>query len=189
MKVKAKLNNLRVSPRKVRDSADLIRGCNASDALYKLENTVRRSNESLVKLINSAVANAENNFGLNKDSLYISEIIVNEGPTLKRWMPRAYGRATQILKRTSKVEVVLEEREELKVEEKKEEAKKVKKDKQKKAPTEGSLKTETKVIKKKEKASKETKKEHKKVEGSQDRVLSRQPGATQKMYKKTSDKK
>jgi len=188
MKVIAKLNNLRVSPRKVRDSADLVRGCNVSDALYKLENTVRRSNESLIGLINSAIANAENNFGLNRDDLYISEITVNEGVTLKRWMPRAYGRATQILKRTSKVKVVLEgSKKEGEAESKPK--KKVEKKETKKVPTEGSEKTKEKVVKKKEGVSREFTKNHKKIEGSQSRVLSRQPGTAKKIFKKTSDKK
>jgi hypothetical protein len=62
------------------------------------------------KLLKSAVANAENNFGLDKNNLYIKDIVVNEGPKLKRWLPRAYGRASLILKRTSTVEIILEEK-------------------------------------------------------------------------------
>ena len=72
-----------------------------SEALVQLKNTIKRSNPRLEKLLNSAVANAENNFGLDKNNLYIYNIQIGEGPTLKRWMPRAHGRATTILKRTS----------------------------------------------------------------------------------------
>jgi hypothetical protein len=145
-----------------------------------------------VKLINSAASNAENNFNLDKEKLYISEITVNEGPTLKRWMPRAYGRATQILKRTSKVQIVLEEREseaKSKAESRKPKAEKKEKVEKAKVPTEGSAKTETKVVNKKEKVSTEVKEKHKKVEGSKDRVLSREPGTAKKVFKKTKDKK
>lgn len=200
MKVTAKLNNLRISPRKVRESADLIRGCEVSEALYRLESAPRRCSQDLSKLIKSAIANAENNFDLNKDNLYIFEIEVNEGPTMKRWMPRAYGRATQILKRTSKVNLTLEELKVEKEEEKKVVDEKKKTDesskkkevevkKPKRVPTKGSKKTEEKVVDTKKDISKESKVKHKKIEGSQDRQLSRQPGETKKIFKKTSDKK
>ena len=108
MKVRAKLKNLRISPRKVRVSVDMIRGCMLGDAIFKLKNKNRRANDALIKLLNSAKANAVNNFKLSEDSLRVSEIMVGEGLTLKRWRPRAYGRASQILKRSSHVYLTLE---------------------------------------------------------------------------------
>jgi len=108
MKVKAKLKNIRISPRKVRISADIVRGCNIEDAIFRLDNTVKKANEPIKKMLLSAVANAQNNFNLDKDSLTIVDIQVGEGVTLKRWMPRAYGRASSILKRSSHISIILE---------------------------------------------------------------------------------
>lgn len=109
MKVKAHLKNLRISPRKVRLVADLIRGLEVSEAKAQLSFLIKRSSLPLLKLLNSAIANAKHNFKLDENNLYIAEIFVNEGPTLKRIMPRAMGRAFQIRKRTSHVTIVLEE--------------------------------------------------------------------------------
>jgi len=108
-KVTAQLNNLRISPRKVRLVADRVRGMNANEAIGLLSYDLRRPAEPVQKLLKSAVANAENNFQLSGDNLYIEDITVGEGATLKRWMPRAYGRASKILKRTSRISVVLAE--------------------------------------------------------------------------------
>ncbi len=109
MKVDAKLNYLRISPRKVRLVADLIRGRRVSEAENRLSFTTKKATKPLGKLLNSAIANAEHNFDLNKDNLYISEIRVDQGPTLKRWRPRARGATNQIQKKTSHVTIVLEE--------------------------------------------------------------------------------
>ncbi len=109
MEVKASLNNLRVSPRKARLLADLIRGLDVEKALNQLKFSNKRVKTPLMKLIDSAVANAEHNFGFKKDNLRIKTITVNEDKTLKRWMPRAYGRATTIRKRASKIQIILEE--------------------------------------------------------------------------------
>lgn len=109
MEVKASLNNLRVSPRKARLLADLIRGLDVNKALDQLKFSNKRVKTPLMKLINSAVANAEHNFGFKKDNLKIKTITVDEDKTLKRWMPRAYGRATTVRKRASKIFVALEE--------------------------------------------------------------------------------
>ena len=108
-KVTAKLNNLRIAPRKVRLVADRVRGQRVIDAVGMLEYDLRGAAQPVQKLLKSAVANAQNNFKLKGEKLYIADITVGEGPTLKRWMPRAYGRATKILKRTSHVSVVLSE--------------------------------------------------------------------------------
>ncbi|HBI33570.1 MAG TPA: 50S ribosomal protein L22 [Candidatus Moranbacteria bacterium] len=110
MKVIASLNNLRTSPRKVRLVTNSIVGMNASAALVQLHHLVKKTSEPLEKLLNSALSNAENNFGLDKDNMFVSSILVGEGAKLKRWLPRAQGRATLLLKRTSHIKLELEER-------------------------------------------------------------------------------
>ena len=110
MQVKASLNNLRTSPRKVRLVADSIVGLNASAALVHLGHTVKKTSTPMEKLLKSALANAENNFGLDKENMFVQSVLVGEGTKLKRWLPRAQGRATQILKRTSMIDIFLEER-------------------------------------------------------------------------------
>ncbi len=168
MKIKAKLKNLRISPRKVRVSADMVRGCLLDEAIFRLENVNRRANEPLKKLLQSAKANAENNFDVdvNEVDLKVAEIRVDEGLTLKRWRPRAFGRAAQILKRSSHITVVLEtvdkkEESEVKkaVEEKKEKTKEVKNEK--KDGKGENDKTTKKVDKNKEEAKKTKKEEDK----------------------------
>lgn len=109
MEVKSKLKHTRVSPRKTRLVVDLVRGKKAKEALDQLRFLHKRASIPVRKVIESAVANAEHNYELKKDNLYIKEIRVDEGRTLHRWMPRAYGRATPIRKRTSHINVVLGE--------------------------------------------------------------------------------
>lgn len=109
MQVKASLKNLRTSPRKVRLVANSIVGMSASQALLQLSNTVKKTSTPMDKLLRSALANAENNFGLDKNNLFVESVLVGEGPRLKRWLPRAHGRATLILKRTSQIDLTLEE--------------------------------------------------------------------------------
>lgn len=115
-KVTAQLNNVRISPRKVRLVADRVRGIDVQEAIGILKYDMRKTAEPMEKLLKSAVANAENNFKLKGENLVVSDITVGEGPTLKRWMPRAYGRASKILKRTSRVSVVLTEKKDVKEE-------------------------------------------------------------------------
>lgn len=110
MQAKAKLRHLRISPRKVRLVADEIRGLDVKVAQDKLAFINKRAAQPMLKLLNSAVANAVNNFKLKKDNLYINELRVDEGPTLKRWLPRAMGRATPINKRTSHISIILDEK-------------------------------------------------------------------------------
>jgi large subunit ribosomal protein L22 len=110
MQVSAKLNNYRKSPRKVRLVADMLKGLDVKSAENQLKYLVKGSAPSFEKLLKSAVTNGENNFGLDKDNLYIKEVIVNEGARLKRWLPRAYGRASLLLKRTSRIEIILAEK-------------------------------------------------------------------------------
>lgn len=105
--VKAKLSNIRMTARKMRLVANLIRGRNTSEAIIVLNHCPKRAAISILQLLNSAISNATNNHQLNGDQLVIKTIIVNEGPTLKRIRPRAKGRAYQVLKRSSHVEMIL----------------------------------------------------------------------------------
>lgn len=109
MEVKAKLNGLRMSPRKVRLVAGLVRGKKVAPALDQLTFSPKWSSLPLAKLLKSAIANAKNNFGLSEDNLFIKTLTVDGGPTLKRWMPRAQGRATPLNKRTSHITITLAE--------------------------------------------------------------------------------
>ena len=108
---KAVLRYARISPRKVNMVNDLIRNKDVATARGILMNTPKAASELLIKLLDSAVANAENNFGLDADKLYIAEIYANAGPTLKRIRPRAQGRAFRIRKRTSHITIVVKEKE------------------------------------------------------------------------------
>ena len=110
MEARAHLKYARISPRKVKIVLDLIRGKDAVTAMGILKNTPRAASELLIKLLGSAVANAENNFHMDSSKLYVAECYANEGPTLKRIMPRAKGSADRILKRTSHVTIVVKER-------------------------------------------------------------------------------
>ena len=109
MQVSAQLNNLRKSPRKVRLVANILKGIPVKKAQEQLKFLIKGSVPGFEKLLKSAVANAENNFGLDKDNLFIKDVIVNESKKLKRWLPRAHGRASLLLKRTSDIKIVLEE--------------------------------------------------------------------------------
>jgi len=106
----AKLRHLRISPKKVRYLARLVKGMGIVQAESQLQHAHKKASEPLVKLVRSAAANAQHNFQLSKTDLYIRNITVDPGPSLKRWMARAMGRATPILKRTSHVTVVLDTR-------------------------------------------------------------------------------
>jgi large subunit ribosomal protein L22 len=109
MKVKASLRYLRIAPRKVRLVADLIRGKSVKEAEKILTFTTKKAALPLLKLLKSAIANAKHNFHLDEDKLYISQILVNEGPKMKRPFPRARGHMDIIEKKTSHVELVLDE--------------------------------------------------------------------------------
>lgn len=109
MEVKAQANNIRMSSRKVRLVVDVVRGKKVEEAINQLIFTNKKAVTPIKKLIESAIANATNNYNLKKDNLFVKEIKVNEGRTIKRWMPRARGRATTIRKRTSHVLLVLGE--------------------------------------------------------------------------------
>lgn len=107
--ISAQLNYLRIAPRKVRAVADLIRGQDLDAAQSQLKYLTKRSARPLIKLLDSAAANAWNNLGLDKSYLYIKEITVNEGPKLKRFKPKGFGMVMPIQKKTSHIKVVLAE--------------------------------------------------------------------------------
>ena len=100
---------VRISSRKVKIVLDLIRGKKAEEAQVILQFTPKAAAPVALKVLNSAIANAENNLELNRDSLYVAETYANQGPTLKRYWARSHGRADQILKRTSHITIVLDQ--------------------------------------------------------------------------------
>jgi large subunit ribosomal protein L22 len=109
MEVKAKLRFVKIAPRKLRLLADLVRGKQVQPALDQLQFSVKRGAMPFRKLILSAMANATNNFDLAANNLYIKEITVDQGPVMKRWLPRAHGRATILRKKMSHVNLTLGE--------------------------------------------------------------------------------
>jgi len=111
MEARAISRYVRISPRKVKIVVDLIRNKPVGVAMGILNNTPKAVSEVLIKLLKSAVANAENNHNMNVDNLYISEVYACPGPILKRIMPRAQGRAFRINKRTSHITLVVKEKE------------------------------------------------------------------------------
>ena len=110
MEARAYLKFVRISPRKVKIVLDLIRGKDAVTARGILRNTPKAASEHLIKLLDRAVADAENNFGMDRNNLYVSECFVCPGPTLKRLLPRGKGSADRILKRTSHITLAVKER-------------------------------------------------------------------------------
>lgn len=108
MEVKAKARYVRMSPRKVRLVIDVVRGMHVKEAQTQLQFMKKAAAEPVLKLLNSAVANATHNFDLNGDTLRIKAIAADGGPTLGRWRARAFGRAAPIRKRTSHISIVLE---------------------------------------------------------------------------------
>ena len=109
METKAEARFVRVSARKVRLLMDEVRGRKVGDARLMLTYAPQKAAKILKKVIDSAVANAEHNNHCDVDTLYVKKVYGNEGPTLKRWRPRAQGRATRIRKRTSHLTVILDE--------------------------------------------------------------------------------
>ena len=110
MEITAKARFVRISPQKIRLVMRQVRGKKAEEALNLLSFAPQRGARILKKLLDSAVANAQQNADMDVDSLYIAKVYADEGPTLKRWRPRAQGRATRIRKRTSHLTVILGEK-------------------------------------------------------------------------------
>ena len=111
MEAKAILRYARISPRKVSIVLDLIRNKPVGEAMAILKFTPKAASELLIKLLNSTIANAQQNNQMDPEKLYVSECFVCPGPTLKRMMPRAQGRGDRILKRTSHITLVVKEKE------------------------------------------------------------------------------
>ncbi len=107
MRAQARARFIRQSPYKVRQVLDMIRGLPVDEARVVLEHTQRRATEPVRKVLDSAVANAEHNLALDANELFVASAFADEGPTLKRFRPRARGRATRIRKRTSHITVVV----------------------------------------------------------------------------------
>ena len=112
MEARAQVKYARISPRKVKIVCDLIRGKDVNTARAILLHTPKAASEIMVKLLKSAVSNAENNFGLDSANLYVSETFANPGPILKRMQPVSKGRGYRINKRTSHITIIVKEREE-----------------------------------------------------------------------------
>lgn len=110
MQAKASSNYVRIAPRKVQLVIDLIRGKEIGDAIAILRHTPKAASPVLEKLLNSAIANAEHNYSMDTSNLFISEAFVNQGPTMRRFRPRAMGRASRINKRTSHITLVVSEK-------------------------------------------------------------------------------
>ncbi len=112
MEVKAVSRYIRLSPRKVRQVVDLIRGKKIDEALAILKYTPKRASEVVTKVVKSAAANAENNLQMSKDELFVTACYVDQGPTYKRYRPRAMGRADILRRRTSHITVVVGDKKE-----------------------------------------------------------------------------
>ncbi|WP_174734525.1 50S ribosomal protein L22 [Mesobacillus harenae] len=112
MQAKAVARTVRIAPRKVRLVVDLIRGKQVGEAVAILKLTPKAASPVVEKVLNSALANAEHNYDMDVNNLVVSQVFVDEGPTLKRFRPRAMGRASQINKRTSHITIVLSEKKE-----------------------------------------------------------------------------
>lgn len=171
MKVKSKARHIHISPRKCRKVTDLVRGKDANQAEVQLKYLSKRSSDPILRLLNSAIASAEHNHNLDKDNLFISEIYVDEGPTLKRWMPRAFGRTYPIMKRTSHITLILDE--------------KVKGKKKKTAVKTGKKIKEKKVENKKEEKAKTGKEKFRKDNIAKDKTKT-DKGMLKKIFRRKS---
>lgn len=110
MEINAQLRGIRIAPRKVRAVAGVLRGMDVAQAKSQLDHLVKRCAKPIAKLLDSAMANAHNNFGLVKENLFIKDIIVNEGRKLKRGEPKGFGSVSPIEKKTSHIKIILDER-------------------------------------------------------------------------------
>ena len=110
METRAVARFVRISPQKIRLIMNQVRGKKVEEALHMLSFAPQRGARILKKLVNSAVANAEQNPDVDVDSLYLKRLFADQGPSLKRWRPRALGRATKILKKSSHLTVILDEK-------------------------------------------------------------------------------
>ena len=112
MQAKAVARTVRIAPRKARLVVDLIRGKQVGEAVAILNHTPKAASPIVEKLLKSAIANAEHNYEMDANNLVVAQVFVDEGPTMKRFRPRAKGRASAINKRTSHITIVLSEKKE-----------------------------------------------------------------------------
>lgn len=110
MEAKAHARSIRIAPRKAQLVVDLIRGKQVGEAIAILRHTPKAASPVVEKLLNSAIANAEHNYSLDVSKLVVTQVYVNQGPTMKRFRPRAMGRASRINKRTSHITLVVAEK-------------------------------------------------------------------------------
>jgi large subunit ribosomal protein L22 len=110
MQAKANANHIRIAPRKVQLVIDLIRGKEVGEAIAILRHTPKSASPVVEKILNAAIANAEHNHSMDASKLFISQAYVNHGPIMKRFRPRAMGRASRINKRTSHITLVVSEK-------------------------------------------------------------------------------
>lgn len=185
MRVNAKLNKIRIAPRKIKLVTDFIEGLDVAEAMDQLNATVKTSVRPIQKLLLSAISNGENNFGIDRDNMYVYKISVGAGPALKRWMPKAFGRAGRILKRTSQVELILEERIEGKGRKSKDQLEKEKKEREAK-----KRKLEKEAEEKREEEKKEGKKSEpafeKAAESKEIKKVEKKGGLTSRIFRRKS---
>lgn len=110
MEVRATAKYIRMSPRKVKLIADAVRGRPVPDVLAALGVMPQSAAFAVAKVVKSAAANAENNYGLSPNELFVTRVLADEGPTLKRWRPRSHGRVSPVLKRSSHITVIVDDR-------------------------------------------------------------------------------
>lgn len=113
MEAKATAKYIRIAPNKARQVINLIRGKDVDEALAILRFTPKRVAEVVEKVLNSAISNAEHNYDMDRENLFVSKIYVDQGPAMKRYKPRSFGRADLIRKRTSHITIVVSEKEEV----------------------------------------------------------------------------
>jgi len=172
MKLTSRIKHLHNTPQKCRLVVDLVRGVDVEDASKQLKNLRKKAAQPILKLLDTAVASAEHNNDMEKSNLYISQIFVDEGTVMKRWKPRAFGRANPIIRRTSHITLTLDER----VAGKKR-VKTVEKDKKAKNQLESKKETDNKDDNKKNKFNKDNKNSNK---------SSKDGGVFKKMFRRKS---
>jgi len=169
----AKLNYLRIAPRKTRLVASMIKGLSINEAEAQLLVNPKRPSDAVLKLLRSAVANAKNNQKLDPEKLFVKEVRVDNGPMLKRFMPRAMGRASGIEKKSSHITLILGEAENLKA------------PRFKIAKVEKVSKRVKEEMAKKSRKEKEEK-EHEKIKGAEPQKQAEKPGFTKKFFRRKS---
>lgn len=176
MEIKAQLKHLRIAPRKVRLVLGLIRGLEVIEAENQLKIMSKRASAPVLKLLNSAVANAKNNKNIDKENLFIERIFADEGSTLKRWLPRAFGKATPINKRASHITLILKQ-----IDEKKRKKEKSELTTDKKVDKKDAAKINTKTV---SQSRKDDREKRRPVAKAIDGKPQRQPSTVKKVFRR-----